>query len=315
MIPAPLYAPLDGAAAWVEAADGGRLRAAVFPAHGTARGSVVVSPGRTEPVEKYAEVIGELQARGFAVLVHDWRGQGLSQPFARVGGEDGVRHGHARGWRLFLDDFGRVLDSHAARLPRPWIALGHSMGGGLTLLAMAEGAVRFDAAILSAPLLGLRLGGWPRALVKAVVLLMSLFGRAGRPTPPVLPDLLGYDSRSGEPFTHDAQRWGRVVALVQAHPELRIGQPTWGWLQFAFALTIRLEAMRGLEAIGAPVTVVVAGHDSFVPRAPQKAAAARLPRGRYVEVAGAFHELLIETDKRRAVFWEAFDALAAGMGV
>ncbi|MBW8859316.1 MAG: alpha/beta hydrolase, partial [Caulobacter sp.] len=33
----------------------------------------------------------------------------------------------------------------------------------------------------------------------------------------------------------------------------------------------------------------------------------RIPQGRYVEIPDAFHEILIETDDRRAVFWKAFD--------
>src|SRR5579862_3798231 len=84
-------------AIWLTAADGARLRAALFPALGPVAGSVVLSPGRTEPIEKYFETIGELQARGWTVLAHDWRGQGLSQrPLT-----DRLK-GHARGFALYL---------------------------------------------------------------------------------------------------------------------------------------------------------------------------------------------------------------------
>jgi len=82
--PAPLLsipeaeAPANGGAAWFQGRDGARLRAALFHPDGPPRGSAVLSPGRTEPIEKYFEVVRELQARGFVVLVHDWRGHGLS---------------------------------------------------------------------------------------------------------------------------------------------------------------------------------------------------------------------------------------------
>jgi lysophospholipase len=52
---------------------------------GANRGSVVVSPGRSEPIEKYFEVVQDLLDRGFVVLVHDWRGQGLSHRACRIG--------------------------------------------------------------------------------------------------------------------------------------------------------------------------------------------------------------------------------------
>ena len=42
------------------------------------KGTVCIFPGRTEFIEKYFEVVRDLRARGFAVAVLDWRGQGLS---------------------------------------------------------------------------------------------------------------------------------------------------------------------------------------------------------------------------------------------
>jgi len=43
---------------------------------------------------------------------------------------------------------------------------------------------------------------------------------------------------------------------------------------------------------------------------PRRLVAERLPDARYVVVAGARHDLLMETDDRRAVVWAAFYALA-----
>ena len=316
MSEAPLYsfadAPLSGRAEWVKARDGARLRAALFEPPSAPRGTVVVNPGRTEAIEKYAEVVGELQGRGFTVLVHDWRGQGLSQRFPHVGfGPDGALRGHARGWRMFLSDFACVLDAFADRLPRPWIGLGHSMGGCLTLLALSEGETRLAGAVLSAPMLGLRLGSRPKPLVAVATALMTLFGRASDATPPSSAQPHRADYRDEGVFTHDPVRWTRYLTLLERAPDLTLGEPTWGWLQFALAATDRLAVLRTLEKVWAPVTIVAAGRDRIVALEPQLATAARLPRGRYVEVADAFHELLIETDDRRAVFWRAFDELAA----
>jgi lysophospholipase len=38
--------------------------------------------------------------------------------------------------------------------------------------------------------------------------------------------------------------------------------------------------------------------------------AARLSRGEVLAIAGARHEVMMETDDLRALFWEAFDRLA-----
>ncbi|MGH7019100.1 MAG: alpha/beta hydrolase, partial [Brevundimonas sp.] len=72
--------PPGGEGDWFRGAGGLRLRAALWTPSTmvakTPRGTVVLSPGRTEPIEKYFEVIGNFLARGFCVLAHDWRGQG-----------------------------------------------------------------------------------------------------------------------------------------------------------------------------------------------------------------------------------------------
>jgi lysophospholipase len=61
------------------------------------------------------------------------------------------------------------------------------------------------------------------------------------------------------------------------------------------------------------VTIVAAGQDSRVLIADEKSIASRMPKGRYVEIPDAFHEILIETDDRRAMFWKAFDETVDGV--
>ncbi len=312
MEPAPLLdlpqapAPKGAEPEWVYGADGARLRAVLFPATtASPRGSVVVSPGRTEPLEKYFEVIEELRARGFAVLAHDWRGQGRSQRLL-----DDPEKGHARGWRPYMSDFDILLSSFEARLPKPWIALGHSMGGGLTALALSEGEARFAGAALSAPMLGLRLGGRPAGLVRMVAWFMTFIGRADDYVYPAAKRQAEIAS-GGALLTHDQARWDRYAAQLAAEPALFLGGVTWGWLAFALALTNRIEKLKGVERIAIPVVTVAAQRDYLCANKPQRVLVARLKRGRYVEAPGAFHEILMEQDDCRKVFWDAFDALAA----
>ena len=82
----------------------------------------MLSGGRTEVIEKYFEVIQDFLDRGFVVLAHDWRGQGLSH---RALGDP--LKGHADGSKAFLDDFRILLDAYASRLPKPWVAVAHSI--------------------------------------------------------------------------------------------------------------------------------------------------------------------------------------------
>ena len=309
--PAPLIetdlakAPAGGEAYWYSGAGGARLRAARFApsiAPARIRGSIVLSPGRTEPIEKYYEVIGDLLDRGFVVLVHDWRGQGLSHREL----PDPLK-GHARGFKPFLEDFRAMLAAFEDRLPKPWTAMGHSMGGALTLLVLASGEDRFAGAILSAPMLGLKTP-FPLFVSQALTGLNIAVGR-GR-----LYSLNGPGKPFDEPFegnvlTHDATRYARTRSLVAAEPRLALGGPTWGWIDFALKVTAHLARPEALRSVTAPVVIVSADADQLVDQAAQAAAARHLPQGKFIAVPGAYHEILMETDPMRNIFQRALDAL------
>lgn len=290
---------------WFRGAGGARLRAALFPAPGPARGAVVLSGGRTEPIEKYFEVICELQARGFTVLVHDWRGQGLSQRLA----PDRLK-GHAAGVRPFLDDYHALLAAFEDRLPRPWIAMGHSMGGCLTLLALARGeAARFAAGVLSAPMLGLKLP-LPRRLAAGLAALLCAIGR-GQGYVPLQGGAPLEDHFEDNRLTHDEARYLRHRRQLHACPDLALGNVTWGWMNFAFQAMAELARPSRLAMVTLPMLLCSAEDDQIVEVAAQARAASLLPDARYLIVDGARHEILQETDDRRALFWAAFDALTA----
>lgn len=293
--------PDHGAAEWFVGADGATLRAASFFPEGKPRGSVIVSPGRSEPIEKYYEVVQDLLDRGFAVGVHDWRGQGLS---ARAL-PDRLK-GHAKGFKPFLSDYTALLNTFEGRLPKPWIALGHSMGGCLTILALAHGEGRVSAAVLSAPMLGLNTAGVPPWVAAPLSWILSRTGLAGAYVQGGAYDPLT-QTFAGDALTHDEARYDRYQNQLRGHPEIALGGMTWGWADFAISACAWLRRSKGVEAISMPVTIVAAELDNRVLNPDQQAIARRIPKGRYVEVPGAFHEILIETDPRRAVFWKAFD--------
>ena len=45
---------------------------------GNSKGTVLLQPGRTEPIEKYIESVHDFYTRGFSVAMFDWQAQGLS---------------------------------------------------------------------------------------------------------------------------------------------------------------------------------------------------------------------------------------------
>ena len=301
--------PPGGKGEWFRGAGGLRLRAAFWtPSTLVASrplGTVVVSPGRTEPIEKYYEIIGNFLARGWCVLAHDWRGQGLSARLL----PDRLK-GHARAVEEFLDDYDRLLDAFESRAPKPWIMVGHSMGGALNLISLQAGDSRFAGAMLSSPMLRIKTG---KRAMWSVKLAVRWNLRHGRAADYVLGD-------ADDPFDHtfekdaltsDEARYDQWRQQLYACPHLAVGGPTWGWLAFGLDAGERSLKSGALKAVRIPVCVVQAGDDDRVWKQSNSWAVKRMPRGRYVEIPGALHEVIMETDVKRAVFLNEFDALAA----
>ncbi|MBB6306930.1 alpha/beta fold hydrolase [Xanthobacter tagetidis] len=291
----------------ITTSDGVRLRFARFPAQDTLRGTVAVLPGRTEFIEKYFEVVRDLQARGFAVAVLDWRSQGGSQ---RLAGNP--RKGHVRRFSDYLAD----LDAFAKQVllpdcPAPHFALGHSMGGTILLEAVVAGRRWFDRMVLCAPMLGLEVVPM-EGLVRPLARGLSLVGFARAYVPGG-----GSAAVTEMPFqnnilTSDAARYTRTAEIVRAHPELGLGSPTIGWLAAAYESMGRLAHPETVVGIRQPLLMVVAGADRLVTNDAIEKLSARLIAGAHVVVPASRHEILMERELFRAQFWAAFDAFIPG---
>jgi len=190
-------APQGAEIVWFEGTAGRRLRACVAPALSPAkpRGTVIVCPGRTEFIEKYFEVGRDLQQMGFALVILDWPGQGLSERLL----EDS-RKGHIDQFETFMEALAKGLDALADRLPRPYVCLAHSMGGAIALAAIAQDLVKVDAAAFSAPMWGLKSQFFG---MRYLVWAMRATGRSGdyamQPGPP--------ERFETNIVTHDKRRW------------------------------------------------------------------------------------------------------------
>lgn len=300
--------PPGGKGEWYRGAGGLRLRAALWTPstsiESAPRGTVIVSPGRTEPIEKYFELIGNLLARGFCVLAHDWRGQGLSARLL----PDRLK-GHARAVEEFLDDYDRLVAAFEARLPKPWIMVGHSMGGVLNLLTLEAGDERFGGAVLSGPMLRIRTGKRSMWSVKLATRWNLRHGKAGDYVLDNADDPFEHTFEQ-DALTSDESRYELWRQQLYACPHLAVGGITWGWLAFALDAGQRALKPKALKRVKVPVSIVQAEDDDRVWKQTNRWAAKRLGRGRYVEAPGARHEVIMETDDRRAVFFREFDAMA-----
>lgn len=279
--------------------DGLRLRV-MFASAATdnPRGSIIFSPGRTEFIEKYFETTADLISRGFNVLMVDPRGQGLSDRLM----EDRLKS-YVGNFQDYADDLAFAAEAFAPILPRPHIAIGHSMGGTIVLQAIISGALNPDAVIGSAPMLGLFDLETP--LLRAVIVTLSRLGLDKRNLP-------FQRQRSGLPIpflgnklTSDKDRYKIWSSYFQTTPRLRVGQPTYGWIRASLAAMSFVN--RNADKLGIPGLMIAAGADPIVDPASVENFAIKAGCD-FEVVPGALHELFLERDIYRNAFFDHIDA-------
>jgi lysophospholipase len=290
--------PADAVESRWAAPDGQSIRRIDWPEPDSpARGSLLFMPGRGDAYEKYLETFEHWRRRGWRVTAADWRGQAGS---GRLG-TDAVT-GHVDDFGHWIADLAAFWRDWAHGRSGPLVLAGHSMGGHLTLRAVAERAIepRPAAMILSVPMLDVRPEAVPAALRHGLARAMCRMGDAHRPA-------WRWSERPGEVpafrqklLTHDADRYSDELWWREARPELVMGPGSWGWVRGALASIRGLTRPGVLEGVDLPVFIVATTADRLVGPRAIKRAERRLPNARSLWFGReAAHEILREADAVR----------------
>jgi lysophospholipase len=304
----PTPAPPGMQAYRLNAPMGGTIRFAHWrPPQGTVAGAALVLPGCGEFIEKYHETAGELLARGWSVFVLDWYGQGLST--RALANRQKV---HVADFRRHLSDLHKLVESALPphdQMPR--LLLAHSMGGHLALRYMFEHPRGFDVAVLVSPMVDLDNGAMPCWLARltAEAACALGFGRA-----------YSFGERDYDPgrvrfqdnkLTHDRRRFFDQHAWIARRPKLAAGGATFAWVRAALRSIRTTERPAFARGIHVPVLVMAAEEERIVSVAATQRLVRAMPRAAYIGLADARHEVLMENDAIRALFWQRVDRFLA----
>lgn len=284
-------APIDGEAYWTQTEDKVRLRMALWRGRGE-RGTVFVLPGRSDYIEMYGHSVTALTEQGFAAVVIDWRGHGLSDRIALD-----PQKGHVKQFLDYQRDV-TAMFACAARLnlPRPYFLLGHSLGACIGLRALTRG-LEVKACAFTAPMWDIHLPAVQRLAAWPITWAARAFGKGESYSP-------GYSGTSmvlkrgfdGNRLTSDPDMyayWARQGAEV---PALHTGGPSMNWLFEA------LKETRSLSVVKSPAVpcIVFYGEDEeIIDVEAIKARMTTWPGGRMRCMAKARHELLLERPEIR----------------
>ncbi len=240
LTPAPLFTdvhpgPQEASAYWAQTSDNKRIRLGIWAKEG-ARGTVLLFPGRTEYVEKYGPAAAEFAARGLATCAIDWRGQGLADRML-----DDPLTGHVDAFPDYQKDVATMM--RAARclnLPRPYFLVAHSMGGCIGLRAVMEG-LAVQAAAFTGPMWGIHLSPHMRLPAHILSTLMPKIHKGHMlPVGTKREPYVLIEPFDDNMLTTDAQMYDMMRDQLHAHPDLKLGGPSYIWLREALAETKHL---------------------------------------------------------------------------
>lgn len=289
--------------AFLRTADGLRLRYGFWPcAEKACRGTVLLLAGRSEYMEKYEEVVEELNARGFDVVSFDWRGQGLSQRLL-----DHPTKGYVGSFKQYMVDIEAVLGETLPRCHGRLMLLAHSMGGHIALRYLYKRPGLFGKVILCAPMIDINTAPMPKNLAR-------LFSRLLRGSGFARAMIAGahYFDPYGQSFeqnrlTSDPGRFEQIQRTLAENPAVSAAHVTNGWLAAAFDSIDILRRPGFNSGIHTPLLIITAGQDQIVVNRATLEFAAELPCCQMAAIEGSRHEILQEQDALRSQFWEAFD--------
>ena len=298
--PAPLFAdvgagPADGAAYWLTASDGVRIRIGVWQAAPgvDVRGTVLLFCGRTEYVEKYGIAAGELGQRGYATVVVDWRGQGLADRLL-----PNTRIGHVEDFDDYQRDVDAVMEAtRALDLPQPYYLLGHSMGGCIGLRALYNG-LPVAAAAFTGPMWGIAMAPYLRPVAWSLGRAMPAAGLGNvlAPGTSITHYVLATPFEDNT-LTRDPEMWEMMQKQLRAHPELALGGPSVTWLRQALDDTNEMATRPSPDV---PCITFMGDNERIVHVGRVHDRMQRWPNGTLHVMENAEHEVIMEDAATRA---------------
>jgi lysophospholipase len=195
--------------------------------------------------------------------------------------------------------------------PKPWFGLAHSMGAAAFLLALDRGEDRFDRAIVSSPLVGLKVVKVP-LLAKLLARSLDFLALGGSYVPGGGSTPLATWPFPGNRLTTDPARYAHFADLNIAAPQYALGDPTIGWVHAMYRCFDRFAERDFGRNFKVPTLMIVPAADPLCDSRASEELATRLRGCRVLVIPASKHEPLFERDAIRELALEAIGAFIPG---
>ena len=268
--------------------------------HQDPKGSIVVVHGFSESLPKYRETIFDFYKNGFNVYFFEQRGHGLSDRFGKH-----YESIHVRDYRYYLEDLRIFMDRFVDSSGSVHL-FGHSMGGGVVVRYAQLYPRKVTSAVLSAPMMGLVTGKYPRWLARILAQGGSALGKAEDYAPGkggFKPDDWVFN---GDRLTSSRVRFEKFAGDLLADDTYPpTGGATYGWVNEAMKLNRIVKNKRLLGEMKTPILLFQAELETIVTFGEQEAFCDKVDSCKLVVLEGSKHDIYLERDEIRLGFMKS----------
>ena len=240
-----------------------------------AKNHIVISHGYRESVYKYREVIYYFMKAGYSVSIVDHRGHSLSERMI----ED-MEKIHIEDFGIYLSDFKTFMDDVVipSTPEANFFLYAHSMGGGIGALFMEEYPEYFTAAVLTAPMMEIDTGSYPKWVTNMLANFMNFINKGEAYIlghGPYEPQL---EIEEDPAISEERHLYMEQIKLDKKY--LQLGGGTFAWLKAGLEATDKLQ--KNASKATTPILVFQAENDELV-----------RPEGHYIFANGAPNTQLV----------------------
>ena len=261
-----------------------------------ANDAIIILNGRTENYLKYLEVAYDLRGLGSSIYMMDHRGQGHS---------DRILSNRDKGYVSSFNDYVKDLNTFVDHVVKPTgydrvFILAHSLGGTVATRFAQTYPGKIQGLILSAPMHEINTSPYPESLTYAAVRTLTWFWQGESYAPGKGPYYT--ESFEEQTLTTSEARYDMGEEKLAENPALRLGGPTNRWL--SEAIWASWQAGWYANKLTMPVLLFQASNDQIVRPGRQDSICSTAPQCQLVKLAGAEHEILIESDSIRDTIFD-----------
>ncbi len=257
-----------------------------------AKNAIIILPGRTEPLIKYAEWVYDLRDSGYSIYLMNHRGQGRSGRIIKD-----RKKGYVEDFNYYVEDLNSFIKKVVKKEKnyQNIFLIAHSMGGAIAVLFAQKYPQAVDAIALSAPMLHIDTGGLPEFIAQTITAAFIYIGKGDSYVPGGSAKIEIVPFEQNDVTTSFARH--QMNMIYKRNKQLALAAVTNQWLKESVEGTWR--ALKNAKKLTIPTLCLQAQQDRIIERWRQEKICSLAQNCTLLQVTGSRHEILMEKDEIR----------------